>query len=99
MLICLRTCPYQSWQNIAEWIMSTLNLALQNMSLARCSMDPEFEKMIHNKNSLSEVREAIEKNSDLGIALKDSMSAPLISVGQRFQAMEIIGKKVMVSYY
>ena len=34
MLICVRTCPYQSWTNIAEWIMSTLNLALQNVSLA-----------------------------------------------------------------
>ena len=31
MLICVRTCPYQSWTNIAE---STLNLALQNVSLA-----------------------------------------------------------------
>ena len=62
MLICLRTCPYQSWQNIAERIMSTLNLALQNVSLARRSMDPEFEKLVHNKNSLSEVREAIEKS-------------------------------------
>ena len=33
MLICVRTCPYQSWTNIAERIMSTLNLALQNVSL------------------------------------------------------------------
>ena len=28
MLVVSRTCPYQSWQNIAERIMSTLNLAL-----------------------------------------------------------------------
>jgi len=76
--------------------MSTLNLALQNVSLARRSMDPEFEKLVHNKNTLLEVREAIEKSPNLGIALKDAMSAPLISVGQRFQAMEVKGKKVMV---
>ena len=42
------------------------------------------------------MREAIEKSPNLGIALKDAMSAPLISVGQRFQAMEVKGKKVMV---
>ena len=29
MLVCVRTCPYQSWTNVAERIMSTLNLALQ----------------------------------------------------------------------
>ena len=34
MLICARTCPYQSWQNIAERIMSTLNLALMNERLS-----------------------------------------------------------------
>ena len=38
MLVYVRTCPYQSWQNVAERIMSTLNLAFQNVSLARTSM-------------------------------------------------------------
>ena len=32
MLVCVWTCPYQSWQKVAERIMSTLNLALQNVS-------------------------------------------------------------------
>ena len=38
MLVCVRTCPYQSWQNIAGRVMSTLNFALQNVSLARSKM-------------------------------------------------------------
>lgn len=38
MLICVQTCPYQSWTNVAERIMSTLNLPLQNVSLAYSSM-------------------------------------------------------------
>ena len=29
ILVCVRTCPYQSWQNVAERVMLTLNLALQ----------------------------------------------------------------------
>ena len=46
MLVCVRTCPYQSWQNIAERIMSTLNLAPQKMSLARAKMSHACEEKI-----------------------------------------------------
>ena len=49
-----------------------------------------------NKNTLSEIREATDKNSGLTAALKDSMSSPLITIGQRFQAMEVKGTKVKV---
>ena len=53
MLVCVRTCPYQSWHNIAERIMSTLNLALQNVSLARTKMSHACEQKI-KKNTLRE---------------------------------------------
>lgn len=33
--IAIRTCLYQSWHNMAKRVMSTLNHALQNVSLAR----------------------------------------------------------------
>jgi len=52
--------------------------------------------LLQNKNSLSE--ETIEKSPNLGAALKDSMSAPLISVGQRFQGMEMKVKSWTSSY-
>ena len=55
MLVCVRTCPYQSWQNVAERVMSTLNLALQNVSLARTAMPDRFEQLVKNKNSLTAV--------------------------------------------
>ena len=48
MLVCARTCPYQSWKNMAERIMSTLNLALQNVSLARTSMAHQYEELVKN---------------------------------------------------
>ncbi len=38
MLVAVRTCPYQSWTNLAERVMSTLHLALQNVALARKPM-------------------------------------------------------------
>ena len=46
MLTAIRSCPYQSWTNMAERVMSTLNLALQNVSLARTEMDPELEAKV-----------------------------------------------------
>ena len=89
MLICVRTCPYQSWQNLAEPIMSTLNLALQNVSLARTSMTHQCEQPVKNCNSLSDIRKMIQKHPDLCGALRDSMSAPLINVGTRFGSMKV----------
>ena len=53
MLICMQMCPYQSWTNPTERVMSTLNLALQNISLMRHSMDDSLEHSIRHKNSLS----------------------------------------------
>ena len=52
--------------------------------------------MILNKNTLSEIHKATDRNSGLTTALKDSMSSPLITIGQRFQAMEVKGTKVKV---
>ena len=57
MLVVARTCPYQSWQNIVERVMSTLNLALMNVSLARKKLPQDQERLIHNKKTLTEVRE------------------------------------------
>ena len=89
MLICVRTCPYQSWTNIAERIMSTLNLALENVSLARSSMPSYFEEIVKNKCSLTQLRPLIGQYPDLATALRDSMSAPMIALGTRFQAMKV----------
>ena len=71
MLICVRTCPYQSWQNLAERVMSTLNFALQNVSLARSKMTDEYESLVRNLNTLNDVRGAIKKRPALGEALVD----------------------------
>ena len=93
MLICVRTCPYQSWQNLAERIMSTLNLALQNVSLAHTSMTHQCEQLVKNCNSLSDIRKMIQNHPDLCGALRDSISAPLINVGTRFGSMKGYGDR------
>ena len=59
ILIAVYTCPYQSWTNPAERVMSVLNLALQNTSLQRKEMSSEHEKLVKNKSTVKEVRAGI----------------------------------------
>ena len=49
MLVAVRTCTYKTWTNIAEWVMPTLNLALQNVRLARVEMEPHMEAKLGTK--------------------------------------------------
>ena len=49
--------------------MSTLNLALQNVSLARSKMTDEFERLISSQNTLTDVRNAVDKRPDWEISL------------------------------
>ena len=80
MLISFRTCPYQSWTNLAERVMSTLNLALQHVALARKPMDPDYEDMLKGKNTLAEVCKVLqEENPGLRGVLRDSMEQPILS--------------------
>ena len=53
---------------MAERVMSTLNLALQNVSLAREEMDPELEALIRHKTTLAQLREEIDRSPRLPVA-------------------------------
>ncbi|SMN01555.1 hypothetical protein SPONL_2127 [uncultured Candidatus Thioglobus sp.] len=92
MLIAVRTCPYQSWTNLVERVMSTLNLALQNMSLARKKMPDEAEASVKGKNTLTDIRAEIERSTDLKDELRDSMSHPMILLAKQFSAMKLKGQ-------
>jgi len=48
MLVCVCTCPYQSWQNVAERVISTLNLALSRSLLN----DEDSEKSVYAKKNI-----------------------------------------------
>ena len=63
--------------------MSTLNLALQNVSLAREEMDPGHEASIRHKTTLSQLREAMERSPLLPIAYRDSMSSVIARLAAR----------------
>ena len=97
MLVAVRTCPYQSWQNIAERVMSTLNLGLQNVALCRKPMPEEFEKMVANKLTLTDLRNQVGKNPPLHPQLMDSLSQPVLQLSKRFMAMKIKEERVALS--
>ena len=56
MLVVSRVAPTQSWTNPAERVMGPLNLALQNMALARTRMGDDFEAAMKRCNGMSAVR-------------------------------------------
>ena len=97
MLVAVRTCPYQSWQNIAERIMSTLNLCLQNVALCQKAMPEEFEKMISNKLTLGDICKVIARNPTLVPELLDSMAQPITHFSRRFMSMKIKEDPVKLS--
>ena len=97
MLVAVRTCPYQSWNNIAERVMSTLNLGLQNVALCRKAMPEEFEKAVANKNTLADIREVINKTPHLKAQLLDSTAQPIVLLSLRFMAMKIKEDRVKLS--
>ena len=89
MLIAIRTCPYQSWTNPAERVMSILNLALQNVSLERKAMDEESEKKLKNKNNLKAVRSEIDANPGLATKVNDSVQPVIDLLNGRFCRMKL----------
>ena len=76
MLGAVHNCPYRNWNNVAERVMSTLNLGLQNVALCRKAMPEEFEKAVAGKDV--EIRGVVNKTPHLEAQLLDSMAQPII---------------------
>ena len=95
MLVCVRTFPYRNCQNIAERMMSTLNLALMNVSLARLPLTDEgIEKLVYSKKTLTELRDLFSQKPEIHTLFCDAMQAPLCTVASRLSQMEIKGEAV-----
>ena len=80
LYICARCAPGNSWVNPAERVMSILNLGLQNCSLERKEDDGKFRSC----NSLSQVRELVQKKPELRDAWTDCIEPIQSLVKNRF---------------
>ena len=77
MLVVSRVAPTQSWTNPAERVMGPLNLALQNMALARTPMGDDFEAAMKRCNGMSAVRAvASEEDVEREVADAPDSSSP-----------------------
>ena len=57
-LVVARTAPQNSYRNPVERVMSLLNIGLQAVGVMRQEMAESFEKVIHECNSMQEIRTA-----------------------------------------
>lgn len=64
MIVAVRCAPHQSWTNLAERCMSTL----QNVALQRQSMPDDFEMCASNVSTLSELRGLASAKSEFKAA-------------------------------
>lgn len=96
-LAAVRTCPGQSWINLAERCMSLLNLCLQGVALMREKTTEEFERKIASYNTMKELRSAADKNHDLKEAFSTAMEPVIDLLNQRFERMKLKGEN-MVAY-
>jgi len=78
--------------------MSTLNLALQHVALARKPMEANFEDMIRSKNSLADVCKVLQDNPGFQEALQNSMEQPIKILSERFQATKVKEQAVIVGF-
>ena len=97
MLVAMRTCPTQSWTNVAERVMSILNLALQHCATERDLMDPQYEKIRKSKNNMTQLREAATKNQSLRNAFSNSMKPVKQLLTDRFESMKLKDRNVKCS--
>ena len=76
-LCATRTAPSHSWRNLAEQVMSTLNLGLQCIGLIREKASSNFEEVVANWCSLVAPRDAAEYVSNFSFKAINSPLLPL----------------------
>lgn len=95
-LFAARTAPCQSYANPAERIMSTLNLALQNCSLARSEMSPGMEAKMKSLSTLTSVRRAAERYPTLKEEFTASLAPVFTALHERFSRLKRNDEQVQV---
>ena len=89
MLLAMRTCPTQSWTNMAERVMSVLNLALQNVSTEREKIEDHFKEMIKWKNNMTKLCDPAAVEPSLKVAFQQCMLPVKTLLADRFESMKI----------
>ena len=76
--------------------MSLLNVGLQNVTLERPAMSPEYEIQTRALDSLKSTRKLAEKNASFRTAYQKSMKEPIKIISDRFERLKWKGETVKV---
>ena len=85
-----------SLSELDQRVMSTLNLALQNVSLMCDSMSEPLERAIKYKNTIGAIRSVVEDKPELEPALLQSTSAVISLLEERFASMKLKEKAIKI---
>ena len=97
MLVAVRTCPGQSWVNLAERCMSLLNLCLQGVALMRDKAADEFEQKIVKQTTMQEMRSLAGKCVGLKEAFGASIKPVIDLLNQHFKRMKLKGEPMVAA--
>ena len=70
-----------------------------NIALARKELPRECEKLLHNKKTLTEVREVVACNPEFDEALIDSIQQVLCTLSQHLSSMEVKAEMDMKQFW
>ena len=88
MVLSMRFCPYQSYNDPAERVMSLLNMGLQALALARSEMPAEMEDFMKTCSSMADVRKLAAEHPQVKSAVTKAMEEPIRLVAERFEKLE-----------
>ena len=94
-LCAMRTCPTQSWTNLAERVMSILNIALQHCALERDKMSAALEDLMKKCKNIGKVRSEAEDNAELKDAFLSSLENVQSLVADRFERMMLKDNQIV----
>ena len=84
--MCRRTAPFHSWRNPVERAMSTLNLALQCVGLARAILPEELEKEVVKSNTIADIRNRLRGKE---LEVQDSLSPVIVLLTDIFTTLKL----------
>lgn len=96
-LIAARTAPQHSWRNPVERVMSTLNLGLQCVGLARHAGDEHFESEAKDCNTMKDLRKKAEKRPQFREEALDSVAPVKAILTGIFKRLKLKEKTIHVS--
>ena len=96
MVISMRFCPTQSYNDPAEHCMSLLNMGLQALALARSLMPAQWERHVRGCSSMSDMRKVALDHPQVREELAKAMALPMRQVADRFSMLEWTEEPVKV---